>query len=82
MLTCVVGLMACNIKKPSHTHNYVNEICSCGEEKPSSYSAGLIFQLNSNGTEYSVIDYTGSDTNIIIPSMYNKKPVNLLRGRK
>ena len=38
-------------------------------------TAGLVFSLSANGNEYSVTGYTGSSTNVVIPSVYNGKPV-------
>ncbi|MBR2967873.1 MAG: leucine-rich repeat domain-containing protein [Clostridia bacterium] len=39
-------------------------------EKP---TEGLVFEITEGG--YTVVDYDGSDTNVIIPSKYNGKPI-------
>ena len=39
------------------------------------YTEGLEFTLINNDTEYAVSDYTGSSTEVIIPSTYNGKTV-------
>ena len=36
---------------------------------------GLVFILQEQGTEYSVVGYTGDDEDVYIPSTYNDKPV-------
>ena len=36
---------------------------------------GLKFKPNSTGTEYSITDYTGTATDLVLPSVYNGKPV-------
>ena len=40
-----------------------------------SLDAGVVYTLNDAGTEYSVTDYTGTATEVVIPSTYNEKPV-------
>ncbi|MBE5740727.1 MAG: leucine-rich repeat domain-containing protein [Clostridiales bacterium] len=53
--------------------NYVNGICQwCGQE---AITEGLVFTLINEDTEYSVTDYTGTATEVYIPSTYNGKPV-------
>ncbi len=45
-------------------------------EEPVKYSEGLEFTLNSDGESYSVTGIgTCKDTNLIIPAIYNEKPV-------
>lgn len=54
--------------------NYVNGICQwCGQEEV--ITEGLVFTLINEDTEYSVTDYTGTATEVYIPSTYNGKPV-------
>ncbi len=65
-------------------HNYVNGICvneGCGAKdlnyvEPVKYSEGLQFTLNEDNESYSVSGIgTCTDTNIVIPAVYNEKPV-------
>ena len=60
-----------------HENNY---ICSeCGQINESYYTEGLKFTLSSNGTYYSVTGRgTATDTDILIPSVYNGKPVTCI----
>ena len=52
-------------------HNYVDGICStCGDN-----NYNIVFTLSDDGESYCVSGYTGNDTELIIPSVYNKKPV-------
>ena len=52
-------------------HNYVDYVCSkCGSHY---YTEGLVFTLSNN--EYSVTGYNGSDVDVVIPAIYNNKPV-------
>ena len=39
------------------------------------YTEGLAFILNNAGTEYTVTNYTGTDTEVVIPAIYNGLPV-------
>jgi hypothetical protein len=39
------------------------------------YTEGLTFSLINNDTEYEVSGYMGSETNVVIPKVYNGKPV-------
>lgn len=41
-------------------------------------SAGLLFKLNSNGESYSVSRGTCRDSSIVIPSLFNGKPVTII----
>ncbi len=55
-------------------HNYIDNIrCECGKYEPSYYTKGLVFELIDE--EYSVTDYTGNSGTVVIPSVYNQKPV-------
>ena len=55
-------------------HNYIDNIrCNCGKYEPSYYTKGLVFELIDE--VYSVIDYTGNSGTVVIPSVYNQKPV-------
>lgn len=38
-------------------------------------SAGLVFELNSDGQSYTVVDINGKESHIVIPSTYQDKPV-------
>ena len=52
-------------------HNFENYVCSeCGFHY---YTEGLVFALLND--EYSVTGYTGSDVDVVVPSVYNNKPV-------
>ena len=42
---------------------------------PQNYSQGLAYALNADGASYSVTDYTGTETEVYISPMYNRKPV-------
>ena len=54
-------------------HIYVNGICSkCTKYY---YTEGLQFTLNQGDQSYSVTDYTGVATEVIIPSIYDNLPV-------
>lgn len=44
------------------------------------YTAGLEFSINGRGTAYSVIEYTGSSTDPIIPESYLGLPVVAIEG--
>ena len=84
MSICAFGLIACEEgkKEPqSHTHNFINGQCSCGEYEPTFRTEGLIFNLINNGTEYEVKGYTGTATEVIIPSTYEGKPVTSIGER-
>ena len=52
---------------------YVDDKCSeCGAL---SYTEGLVFTLSADEKEYSITDYTGSRSRIMVPSTYKNKPV-------
>ena len=54
-------------------HNYVDYVCNdCGYHY---YSKGLEFELSDDGLSYSITDYTGMDSILVIPSTYNNKLV-------
>ena len=58
-------------------------LTSCDDINSSSveyYTEGLEFSLWIGGNEYYVTDYIGSDTDVIIPSVYNGKPVTGICG--
>ena len=84
MSICSFGLIACGEDKKesqSHTHNFINGQCSCGEYEPTFRTEGLIFSLINNGTEYEVSGYTGTATEVIIPSKYQGKLVTSIGER-
>ncbi len=65
-------------------HNYVNGVCSnegCNAKDPNyvepvKYSEGLEFTLSNDGLSYSVTGIgTCTDTDVIIPTIHNEKPV-------
>ena len=56
---------------PTIAHNYVDGVCSmCGAPEPQA-TEGLVFTLSADCTQYSVTDYTGTATEVYIPSVYN-----------
>ena len=60
-------------------HNYAEGICSkCGDNN---LTNNLVFTLSDDGECYYVSDYTGNDTELVIPSTYNGKLVtDIKRG--
>ena len=59
-----------------YNHNYVYGECQlCGAIDSSYMTEGLVYSLINNDTEYSVLGYTGSETNVIIPAIYKGKSV-------
>ncbi|MBQ8343098.1 MAG: leucine-rich repeat domain-containing protein [Clostridia bacterium] len=59
-------------------HNYVDGFCDdCGEEEG---TAGLIFGLDYNNTRAYVKGYEGTDTRVVIPSVYEGRPVTDIMG--
>ena len=58
-------------------HNFANKVCTvCGEKMP---TEGLSYTLINNDTEYAVTGLgTATDTDIVIPSHYNGKPVTVI----
>ncbi|MBQ7778871.1 MAG: leucine-rich repeat domain-containing protein [Clostridia bacterium] len=57
-------------------HDYVEGICSRCGEREEYYSKGLEYELSSDGTYYIVTEIgTCTDTELVIPSSYNGKPV-------
>ena len=55
-------------------HNYVEDVCDkCGHNY---YTEGLQFSLN--GNEYYVSDYTGLSIDVVVPAIYNDKPVTAI----
>lgn len=84
MISALLTLTACNGTeggtpgKP-HNHNFVNGICeTCGEKN---YSEGLKYTLNSDEQSYTVSGIgTCTDKDIVIPSIYESKPVTSIGG--
>ena len=73
--TCsVCNIVAVIDEEPIAEHNFLDRVCTvCGELGP---SEGLEFTLNSDENSYSVSGMgTCTDTDIIIPSIYNNLPV-------
>ena len=59
---------------PTTEHNYIDGFCDdCGAEREP--TEGLEFKLSDDGTQYSVTDYTGTATQVYIPSVYEGLPV-------
>ena len=55
------------------SHDYVDNICSkCGFN---SETNGIKYELSEDGESYSIVKYKGTDTELVIPSSYNGKPV-------
>ena len=61
----------------TYTEKAVCDICgeSYGELLEMPATEGLEFRLINNDTEYEVIGYTGTSTEVLIPSIYKGKPV-------
>ena len=51
------------------------EVESATEKAEVSATQGLVFTVNEGNTAYSVTDYVGSNTEIVIPALYNGLPV-------
>ena len=59
-------------------HNYINYVCDgCGHHF---CTEGLEFTLSSDKKSYSVSNYDGADTSVVIPSIYNNKPVTKIEN--
>lgn len=63
-------------------HIFTDNICTvCGYEKEIPSSEGLAFELNENGDSYIVAGIgTATDTNIVIPNIYNDKSVTGIKS--
>ena len=60
-------------KTPAKGHNYIDYICvDCDFHY---YTQGLRFTLSSDDNSYIVSSYSGRDTDVVIPAIYNGKPV-------
>lgn len=69
----VCGKVFVEQKAIGASHNYIGNICSeCGFNCETN---GITFQLSQDGESYSITNYKGTDTNLIIPSTYNGKPI-------
>ena len=56
-------------------HNYVDGVCTmCGTPEPQP-TEGLVFTLSDDGTQYSVTDYKGAETEVTITATYKGLPV-------
>ena len=61
---------------PTIAHNYVDGVCTmCGAPEPKPPTEGLVFTLSADQTQYSVTDYTGTATEVYIPTVYEGLPV-------
>ncbi|MBE5750450.1 MAG: leucine-rich repeat domain-containing protein [Clostridiales bacterium] len=56
-------------------HNYTAGKCFCGEYEPTYYTEGLVFELDGESNVYKVTDYNGTLNEVVIPSIYQDKPV-------
>ena len=65
---CHEKLMIKKIKPLGHICNYLGICTRCGDEVP---TQGLTYGLNREKNSYSVTGYSGTDTEVKIPSMYN-----------
>ena len=71
----------------SYAGNYTSSgsvvvLCMNGEYDPSTsetFTSGLSFSLIGEGTAYTVKRYSGTETEVIIPSVYNGLPVTAIR---
>ena len=52
----------------------------CGKPDESYATNGLVFTISNDGTYYSVTDYTGTATEVYIPSAYEGLPVTRIGG--
>ena len=62
-------------------HTYKKGKCDCGAIDPTYMTEGLKFNLINNYTEYEVSGYTGTSTEVIIPTFYQNKPVTSIEER-
>ena len=65
----------CDSKKDEGEHTFENGFCTVCQMADPDAMEGLVFTLSDDGTYYSVTDYTGSATEVHIPSVYNGLPV-------
>ena len=54
-------------------------VVGCNKNEPEFYTEGLVFELSEDQSYYLVTGYTGEDLNIVIPNVYNKKPVKIIK---
>ena len=60
---------------PMTAHNYAGGACNvCGDPEPES-TEGLVFELYDDGTQYAVTGYTGTATEVHVPSVHEGLPV-------
>ena len=60
---------------PMAAHNYLSGACNvCGDPEPES-TEGLVFELYDDGTQYAVTGYTGTATEVHVPSVHEGLPV-------
>ena len=63
---------------PMTAHIYVDNVCTmCRAERE--YTAGLVFTLSADSTQYSVTDYTGTATEVYIPAVYEGLSVTSIK---
>ena len=67
----------CTEKKDTAAHDFTNGNCVCGREKS---TEGLSYE-SIGGTSYSISKGRAADTDIVIPSTYNGKPVTDIEYR-
>lgn len=67
-----------SIEGPIDYHNYQNGVCPiCGAIEP---QKGYIYRLNEDQSSYSIIGYTGDESELIFPSTYLGLPVTVIGG--
>lgn len=80
-LLCL-SLVSCNSPDDSgKSSSASNEASSPVESTPDAsaqYTEGLVFELNADGNEYAVTEYTGKSTDVVIPQDYNGYPVTTI----
>lgn len=60
---------------PTEEHNWEEGVCSVCAAPEYPYTKGLRFELSEDGLSYTVIDYVGTDTEVVIPPYFRGKPV-------
>ncbi len=65
----------CHDKKDKAEHSFANDICTVCSYAP--YEA-FAFTLNKDGNGYTLTKYSGTKQNVIIPSVYDGKPVSAI----
>lgn len=68
----------CNIEYGEKSaHNYVDGLqCVCGAFNPEHFTDGLTLVEESGLSTYAVASYLGTESEVVIPTVYNEKPVS------